>query len=258
MSIGNLTNALGKSCIEDPALGDALLTILPQHPTREELDAVDFVRDLSTYLIAASIERDEGPVTILDVYERPDKNFLNYHKDECPLTCFKGIDLLDHENSAVLDRYVSAAEKAYSILMEQQPCGMFMRSITDMIDLYSLVTAPKAANARDDWPRFRRNYVRNVAPACFYLLPDFVSARSFFRNTTPENLIDLMASGGVTIDDTACSELPLPLKRRIGEYLHIVPGVVFSEDGADVTKSATEFHRMLLTGIRVISGARLV
>lgn len=260
MAIGTLTNTLEKGNVDDTALGDALVALLPQSPSPEELSCIEFVRGLSTFLLSSAAQRGETDVTILDVYERPDSLFLDFYADSFPLAVFNGVDLSDKKNAILLDRYVSAAESAYDSLMAQQPCGMFMRSITDMIDLYSLVSGKAKGKTHDkDWPRFRRNYVRNVAPACFYIFKDsFIDARSFFRNTTPENLMDLMANGGVTIDDTVSSELPIALKRRVGEYLHIVPGMLFTDDGAVVTDTASEFHRLVLAGIKVISSSRIV
>lgn len=260
MAIGTLTNTLEKGSVDDTALGDALVALLPQSPSSEELACIEFVRGLSTFLMSSAVQRGETQATILDAYERPDSMFLDFYGDSFPLAIFNGVDLSDKKNATILDRYVDASEKAYDALMAQQPCGMFMRSITDMIDLYSLVSGKAKSKMQDkDWPRFRKNYVRNVAPACFYMFKeDFIDARAFFRNTTPENLLDLMANGGVTIDDTVCAELPVALKRRIGEYLHIVPGMSFTDDGAVVTDTANEFHRLILAGIKVISSSRLV
>ena len=53
MAIGTLTNTLEKGSVDDTALGDALVALLPQSPSSEELACIEFVRGLSTFLMSS-------------------------------------------------------------------------------------------------------------------------------------------------------------------------------------------------------------
>jgi len=256
---GKLTGVLEVNDAEDTSLGDAYLSQLPQRVNDTEMECIEFVRGYSQYLIGNALERGETDITILDVYESLSADFLRNNPD-CPMRYMGegGEDLLSSSQEDVLERYAMACEKAYRYLLEQQPQGMFINIIHNMLDVYAISHAERPGFLQ--WSNFRKDYTTYIAPACFFVFPAYVTARDFFKTTTVEYLVAMASDDGIIIDDTVVTVLPRSQRDNIKKYLSSIPQIGVDDDTGLFysTDEAEEFHNLMLSGIRGISAARLL
>lgn len=256
---GSLTNKLKVDNPDDTSLSDSFLTITPGSLTLEERGTLDFIRGISQFLLIDSMERGEKDIDILDVYTKPDIRFFQENPG-CPLRFTEDdIDLMDPDNSERLMKYADATDSAYRHLLHQQPVGMFMQSIKNMLDIYSLINRNR--NGVKVWGQYRKAYIDLVAPSCFHVFPSYLTAKEFVKTASLHNLAAMASPTGVIVDETVTSILPRAQRRNIARYLSMVPEFPIDIDITDdyiLKPESMDFHGIILNGLKNISAARII
>lgn len=256
---GNLTNTPKIDNPDDTSLSDSFLTITPGSLTTEQQDTLEFIRGISQFLIMDALDRGETDIDILDVYVKPDLAFFQENPG-CPYRfTVDEKDLMEADNAELLMRYADATDASFRHLLHQQPVGMFMQSIKNMLDIYSLLN--KNRNGVTTWAQYRKAYIDLVAPACFHVFPAYMTAKEFVKTTSLHNLAAMASPTGVIVDESVTSILPRAQRRNIARYLAMVPEFPIDVDIPDdyvLKPESMDFHGIILNGLRNISAARII
>ena len=242
---------------EDVTLGDVLLSIFPQSLSHEDIQTVEWARQVSSWEISAAMGRGETGISILDVYETPDRNWLLAQGEDCPLRFFPtdDFDLLDEKNADILEKFTHHCEMAFEYLFHRSLCGKYVSSVHNVIDIYTKIN-PKADRR---WTNARKKYVDFIAPAAFWIFDDdYLSARLFCRTATIENLINLSSPDGFCLDDTDEMILPLTLRNDILRWLDCVPHIRGEDGSFVVSRKAQEFQSVINNGLKTLSALTIL
>lgn len=242
---------------EDSTLGDVLFSVLPTRMKHDEIDAINFVRMLSQYQISSALMRGEKNISILDVYESPDREYLKRMGLNCPLRDFMGedTDLLNVRYSEELDHLIHYSDLAYEFLFHRTLCGKYVSSVHNIIDVYQRIN-PKASKI---WGEHRKAYIDAIAPAAFWIFKeDYLSARLFCRNANIDNLINLASENGFCVDDFDEMILPEPLRKKLLHWISNIPNIIDSDGFLTNTQQATDYQAMIISGLKTLSSLTIV
>jgi len=211
--------------MDDPALGDEVMGHLPQVPDHDEIDTVEFARQLSRVLFAEAEARGEKGVGILDIYMSPTIEWLGARPADDALRMWGGRDLVTEESEAHQERYRLICDRAYRSMMGRTRAGRLSTLYQAALDLYSGTTI-----AKRDWTPVRKRYLEAVTPVFRFaagdrlvLLRELMATSSFEMLATMSTTTFCITGLDDDGEEERVMKLPLPLKQRLDGYLRLLP-----------------------------------
>lgn len=266
MSFGTHTDDLPLNDPDDGSLVEAFISSLPNDINQEEVMIANFIRTLSAVLIEEALMRDEKNITVLDVYQTPDRDFFQDRHSTCPiLNLYDDMDILSSEHEAFLGRFAHYADKAFANLQSEQKYGMFMDNMHNTIDLYYAMNPNQNARSNTFWRSHRKGYISKVVPAIFWLVSqDYAVAKQMVRTITLETLVNMQSANGISIEDDVSDHddeiiiLPQKYRRDLLSYILTLPEISVSSEGeVSFTEKSSECHMSVLTGLKKITALQI-
>lgn len=241
---------------DDTSLIDVLPHILPESVLSDSnLDIIGFTEYVSKFQIQESLKRGENNISILDVYEKPNIEYLKKRAGKCNVTHFlNDKNLLNNDNIDTLNSLCYYYHLAYKTLFDNSLCGKYVNSFLNIISIYEHLNDKK-----NKWNSCREYYIRSIAPAAFWIFKDdYLSSRLFCRTATIENLISLVSSDGFSVDEEDNITLPLPIRNNLLRYVSSIPNIVDSDNCLHANQKSIDYHSIILTGIKTLSAITII